>query len=83
VTRPIRLALIACAWLLPWGAAESQAQHFPLETTHRLTLHNVTATPATLAGRKGLQLTVRDGVPFVWLEPGTVAHFPNLTVTPR
>jgi hypothetical protein len=62
VTRHIRLALIASAWLLPSGAAKTQAQHFPLETAHRLALHNVTAVPATLAGKKGLQLTLPEKV---------------------
>ena len=62
MTKHIRLALIASAWLLPSGAAETQAQHFPLETTHRLALHNVTAVPATLAGKKGLQLTLPEEV---------------------
>ena len=62
MTKHIRLALIASAWLLLPGAAETQAQHFPLESTDRLELHNVTAEPATLQGRKGLQLTLPEEV---------------------
>ena len=62
MTKHIRLALIAFAWLLLPGAAETQAQHFPLESTDRLALHNVTAEPATLQGKKGLQLTLPEEV---------------------
>ena len=62
MTKHIRLALIASAWLLLPGAAETQAQHFPLESTDRLELHNVTAEPATLQGTKGLQLTLPEEV---------------------
>jgi hypothetical protein len=62
MTKHIRLALIASAWLLLPGAAETQAQHFPLESTDRLELHNVTAEPATLHGKKGLQLTLPEEV---------------------
>lgn len=51
MTKHTRLAFIATAWLLPSGAAEMQAQHFPLETADRLALHNVTAEPATLGPR--------------------------------
>lgn len=47
--------------MLP-GAAETQAQHFPLESADRLELHNVTAEPATLQGNKGLQLTLPEEV---------------------
>src|SRR5438128_2372677 len=44
------------------GAAETHAQHFRLESTDRLELHNVTAEPATLQGKKGLQLTLPEQV---------------------
>ena len=50
MTKHIRLALIASACLLLPGATETHAQHFPLESTDRLKLHNVTAEPATLQG---------------------------------
>jgi hypothetical protein len=62
MTKHIRLALITSAWLLLAGAAETQAQHFPLESADRLELHNVTAEPATLQGKKGLQLTLPEEV---------------------
>jgi hypothetical protein len=62
MTKHIRLALIASAWLLLPGAAETHAQHFPLESTDRLELHNVTAESATLQGKKGLQLTLPEEV---------------------
>jgi hypothetical protein len=62
MTKHIRLALIASAWLVLPGAAETQAQHLPLDSTDRLELHNVTAEPATLHGRKGLHLTLPEEV---------------------
>ena len=62
MTKHIRLALIASAWLLLPGAAETHAQHFRLESTDRLELHNVTAEPATLQGKKGLELTLPEQV---------------------
>src|SRR4029079_13564746 len=62
MTKHIRLALIASGCLLLPGAAETQAQHFPLESTDRLHLHNVTAESATLQGKKGLQLTLPEEV---------------------
>jgi hypothetical protein len=65
MTKHIRLALITSVWLLLAGAAETQAQHFLLESADRLELHNVTAEPSTLQGKKGLQLTLRHGLPFL------------------
>jgi hypothetical protein len=63
MTTRIRLAFIASALLLLLlGAAETQAQHFPLESTEKLELHNVKAEPATLQGKKGLQLTLSEEV---------------------
>ena len=59
MTKHTRLALIP-AFLLPAGVAETQAQHFLLESADRLKLHNVTAEPSTLQGRKGLQLTLPE-----------------------
>jgi hypothetical protein len=59
MTRHLRLALITIVWLLLPGTAETQAQHFPLDSTDRLTLDNVTAEPATLHGKKGLRLSAR------------------------
>jgi hypothetical protein len=62
MTKLKRLTLTASAWLLLPGAAQTHAQHFPLESTDRLELHNVTAEPATLHGKKGLRLTLPEEV---------------------
>ena len=62
MTKHIRPALITSVWLLLAGAAETQAQHFLLESADRLELHNVTAEPSTLQGKKGLQLTLPEEV---------------------
>ncbi len=53
---------LAVGWLalvlaLP-GAALAQARSYALESAGGLKLHNVAAAPATLAGRKGLRLTL-------------------------
>jgi hypothetical protein len=53
MTKHTRLALITSVWLLLAGAAETQAQRFLLESADRLKLHNVTAEPSTLQGKKG------------------------------
>src|SRR5262245_58002184 len=57
LTRSI-VAFVAGACLLP-GLAP--AQTFPLESTARLRLHNVTAEAATLAGRKGVRVSDASG----------------------
>jgi hypothetical protein len=62
MTKHTRLAIIAGACLLLPGAAATHAQHFPLESTERLDLQNVTAEPVTLQGRKGLRLTLPEEV---------------------
>lgn len=62
MTNQIRSALIASAWLLLPGAAETHAQHLLLESADRLELHNVTAEPAALQGKKGLQLSLSEDV---------------------
>jgi hypothetical protein len=62
MTKHTRLALITSVWLLLAGAAETQAQHFLLESADRLKLHNVTAEPSTLQGKKGPQLTLPEEV---------------------
>ena len=62
MTKHIRLAVIAIAWLVLSEAAETHGQHFPLESTDRVELHNVTAEPATLQGKKGLRLTLPEEV---------------------
>ena len=45
--------------LLP-GAASSQTRRYPLESTERLRVHNVTAEPAMLQGKKGLKATISE-----------------------
>ena len=62
MTKHIRLALITSVWLLLAGAAETQAQHVLLESADRLELHNVTAEPSMLQGKKGLQLKLPEEV---------------------
>ena len=41
-------------------AAEAQDREYPLESADRLRVHNVSAQPATLAGKKGLRVTLSD-----------------------
>src|SRR5215207_7584195 len=53
------LNLIAALLLVPaWASA--QAAHVPLESGAGLHLHNVSATPATLQGRKGVRIELSD-----------------------
>jgi len=54
------LALTTTATLLLPGAASAQAKDYPLESAGGLRLHNVTAEPATLQGKKGLRVTVSE-----------------------
>jgi hypothetical protein len=42
------------------GIASAQARQYPLESVEGLRLHNVTAEPATLQGKKGLRLRLSD-----------------------
>jgi hypothetical protein len=58
--RDTLLALASSAVLLLPGTLAAQAKHYPLESTDGLRLHNVTAEPATLQGRKGLRLTLAE-----------------------
>jgi hypothetical protein len=60
MSRFTRLALTATALLLLPGAAETQPQHFPLESAEGLELQNVTAESTTLQGKKGLRITASD-----------------------
>jgi hypothetical protein len=62
--RNFTLAILAagCALLLSFPArAAIQSRTFPLESPAGLTLHNVSAEPATLAGQKGVRVTSRAG----------------------
>jgi hypothetical protein len=57
MTRSIVLVLAALTLFQPGGAA-AQAKQYPLESVDGLRLHNVTAEPATLQGKKGLRVTL-------------------------
>jgi hypothetical protein len=64
ITRTFALTILAagCATLLSIPArAALQARTFALESADGLTLHNVTAEAATLAGKKGVRVTSRPG----------------------
>jgi hypothetical protein len=54
------LALATLATLAPARPSAAQDRQFPLETVDRLRLYNVSAQPATLAGKKGLRVTLSD-----------------------
>src|SRR4051812_15581256 len=54
------LLVLATAALIVPGAAARQAGHYPLESVDGLRLHNVTAQPATLQGKKGVRVTISD-----------------------
>lgn len=60
VTESTLLTLTAAAVLLLPGTAMAQAKHYALESPDGLGLHNVTAEPATLHGRKSLRLTLSE-----------------------
>ncbi len=55
-------ALAVFATLGLSGAAAAQARHYKLESADGLQLHNVTAEPAKLEGKKGLRVTFRQGM---------------------
>ena len=54
-----------------------QAKRYALESASGLRLHNVAAEPGVLEGKKGLRVTIA-----LWIGPGTVAHFRDLSVSP-
>ena len=56
--RRITVAALAAVMLAPL-AAWAQPTSVPLESPAGLRLHNVSATPATLQGRKGLRVETR------------------------
>jgi hypothetical protein len=63
-------SLTVAAVLLP-GVAFAQTRQYPLESATGLRLHNVAAEPASLAGKKGLRLTISRE---------TLARIPSMTV---
>jgi hypothetical protein len=60
MTRFTLLTLVMSSTLVP-GTAAAQAKQYALESTQGLQLHNVSAGPATLQGKKGLVLTLQAG----------------------
>ncbi|MGH9162508.1 MAG: hypothetical protein ACRD2X_21285 [Vicinamibacteraceae bacterium] len=60
LNRSTLFALTATATLLLPSGALAQARHYPLESVDGLHLHNVTAEPATLQGKKGLRVTISE-----------------------
>jgi hypothetical protein len=58
--RSTLLVVAALTLLLLPGRGIAQPKHYALESLEGLGLHNVTAEPATLQGRKGLRLTVSE-----------------------
>jgi hypothetical protein len=61
--RPILVSSLLAAGLalLPGGASAQAPRSYALESATGLQLHNVAAEPATLAGKKGLRLTLAPG----------------------
>jgi len=57
VIRYVFLVAVSAAVIIP-GAAARQAKQYSLESTDGLRLHNVTAEPVTLQGKKGLRVTI-------------------------
>lgn len=61
--RIVSAAVLSAALLLtdkPFVDAQTGARRFPLESAAGVRLHNVTARPATLAGRPGLRVAMAD-----------------------
>src|SRR5258708_20085338 len=59
-SRSTLLVLTTIAMILLPGAASSQAKRYPLESAERLRVHNVTAEPAMLQGKKGLKAAISE-----------------------
>lgn len=55
------VAAAVLVWIAPAAASAQAPKSYALETAAGLRLHNVAAEPATLAGRKGLRLTLGPG----------------------
>lgn len=54
------VAVSAAALVILQAGAPAPVRHYPLETVEALSLHNVSATPVTLQGKKGLRLTLAE-----------------------
>jgi hypothetical protein len=61
MTRFALFTLVTSAMFLLPETATAQAKQFALESIQGLRLHNVSAEPATLQGKKGLRLTLQSG----------------------
>ena len=59
-SRSTLLVLTTIAMLLLPGAASAQAKRYSLESLEGLRLHNVTAEPAMLQGKKGLKAAISE-----------------------
>ncbi len=60
MNRISRTVLIVAVMLPIAGPASAQVKHYPLESIEALTLHNVSAEPVTLQGKKGVRLTFSE-----------------------
>ena len=54
------LAAVIGVVLIVSAVAAAQARHYALESSRGLQLHNVTAEPAALEGKRGLRVTISD-----------------------
>jgi len=70
----MRLTLMACAALLLPHLLPAQARTYPLESAAGLRLNNVAAEPATLAGKKGVRVT---------MSPDVIRQLPTMTPEQR
>ena len=78
--RFVLVALAAIGVLLLPSAPAAQATRYPLESTAGLQLHNVSAEPAVLHGKKGLRVTHSEEAlrRLQSLTPDEQARFPQL-----
>ena len=58
--RPALFVLAAAAAVAPSTTASAQLKRYPLESPGGLRLHNVSAEPAELQGKKGLRVTISE-----------------------
>jgi hypothetical protein len=79
ITCTLLTVAISVGLLVP-GTVARQPNHYPLESTAGLRLHNVAATPATLQGKKGLRITVSEEAQrrLQTMTPDDQARFPQL-----
>jgi hypothetical protein len=58
--RCARFAVTTSAALIVSATAIGQTKNYPLNSSDGLRLHNVTAEPVVLQGKKGLRITISD-----------------------